>query len=363
MEKTSRIRISLLKLFNSSYDISIGKDIFSSIADEVASINPDKVAIITDSNVKKLYGETLLSIIKEKQINVILLSFPSGEENKTRKTKEKIEDILIEKEFTRKSMIIALGGGIVGDVSGFIASTYMRGIQYLQVPTTLLAMVDSSIGGKTGVNTPGKKNVIGTFCQPKKVFIDIDTLKSLPREEIFNGVAEILKHGIILDRSLFNYVTANIEDVFSLNETVIEKCINQSLRIKKKVVQKDETEEKYRKILNFGHTIGHAIESASDYGISHGNAIAAGMIIETKIAKELGMIKEKDTEVIISGLIKAGFSDKQPVEKGKIIKNTHHDKKNYGDKVRYVLPRNIGNMDIDVVVEDEVVAKVLGEAN
>ena len=359
-----KIRLNLIEKVDDSYDIVIGKDLFPAIADGLSKLKIGKVAIITDSNVKKLYGNTLLDILKKKGVDAIMLSFPAGEKNKTRHTKEKIDDLLVSNGFGRDSLILALGGGVVGDVAGFVASTFMRGIPYLQIPTTLLAMVDSSIGGKTGIDLSQGKNLIGTFYQPKKVFMDINVLKTLSKEEMLNGIAEMIKHSIISDYKFFIFMNEYIKKIFSLEEDVLIKSIKWSCMLKKNIVENDEKESHIRKKLNFGHTIGHAIEKAKDYSLQHGNAVAIGMVAETNISKEIGMINSIDAEKIISLIKKAGFKisiDKESISQ--IIENTKYDKKNIGGRVKYILPRKVGKADIDVEVNEDIITKVLGEMN
>ncbi len=359
-----KIRLNLLKKEDDSYDIIIGNDLFSDISDGLLKLKIGKVAIITDSNVRKLYGDRFLSTLKDKGLDAVLVSFPAGEENKTRKTKEKIEDVLITNGLNRDGVIIALGGGVVGDLAGFIASTFTRGVPYLNVPTTLLAMVDSSIGGKTAVDTPHGKNLIGTFYQPKKVFIDISVLKTLPREEMLNGIAEMIKHGVIDEHRFFVFMEEYMQDIFSLDNEVLIKAIKWSCMIKKNVVEEDEKESSFRKILNFGHTIGHAIEKTANYKLSHGESVALGMITETKIAQEIGLINEIESNKIFDLIKKAEFQGSlSKIDSGKIIENTRYDKKSIGGMAKYVLPRKIGKVEIDVEVREEIVSKVLGEMN
>jgi 3-dehydroquinate synthase len=364
-----KIKIRLKKKIDYSYDIAIGQNILTDVTEFISILKPNKIAIITDSNVKRLYGGKILSQLKDKSIPALMLSFQAGEENKNRQTKEKIENLLLARGFKRNSLIIAFGGGVVGDLAGYVASTYMRGIPYIQLPTTLLAMVDSSIGGKTGIDTQYGKNTIGTFYQPNAVFIDTEFLKTLPKKELLNGFAEMIKHGVIKDKKYFDFLDNNLNSILNPDEKQDEKivyAIKRSCQVKKKVVQKDEKEEFLRKTLNFGHTIGHAVEKASDYKIKHGQAIAFGMLAESKIAKDLGVMDNENFEKIASLIKKAGFSGtltelKLSQKIGEIIENTKYDKKNAEDKVRYVLPVKIGKTRIDVEVSDETVEKVLGE--
>lgn len=357
-----KIRLNLVKKVDDSYDIIIGKHLFSEIADGLSKLKIGNIGIITDSNVKQLYGNKFISILKEKSLDTMMISFTAGEQNKIRLNKEKIEDVLISAGMGRDSVIIALGGGVVGDLAGFVASTFMRGISYLQVPTTLLAMVDSSIGGKTGLDTPYGKNLIGSFYQPKRVFIDISVLKTLSKQEMLNGIAEMIKHAIILDKKFFAFMEDNLDSIFSLDDRIVTKAIKWSCMLKKNIVERDERESSLRKILNFGHTIGHAIEKSTKYRIKHGEAIVLGMKVETRIAEELGLINPVDSKKIFDLIHKAGFETTlSHFDIRKIIENTRYDKKKAGGRVRYVLPKKVGKVKIDVEVSEEVIVKVLGE--
>ncbi len=354
------IHIKIRSHKESDYYIWISKNLMSNIIDFCKHENYSDIALITDSNVKELYGNNLLAQFKENGLNALMVVFSAGEQSKTRGTKEKIEDYLIQNNFKRDSLIIALGGGVTGDLAGFIAATYMRGIDYIQIPTTLLAMVDSSIGGKTAVDTKDGKNMIGSFHQPKAVFIDIDSLKTLPKEEMINGISEIIKYGIIHDSRFFEFVQKNFEKILSLDEEILIKTIKWSCSIKKEYIEKDEKDESSRKALNFGHTIGHAVEKAANYKMKHGYAVAFGMIAETKIAVEKGLLNSKDGQQIIEIIKKIGI-DKIPYDSKIIIENTLFDKKNSSGSVNYVLPRKIGRVDIDIPVDEGIIQKVLEE--
>ena len=356
-----RIRLSLHREVDDSYDILIGNNLFEKIAIGLTKLKINKIAIITDSNVKKIYGEKFLKLLKKNNLDSRMVAFPAGEKNKTRKNKEKIEDYLIAEGLSRDSLIIALGGGVVGDMAGFVASTFMRGINYIQIPTTILAMVDSSVGGKTAVDTNYGKNLVGTFYQPKKVFIDIDTLSSLPKEEMMNGLAEIIKHAIIADKELFRFIEWNIDSIYAKEQSALIEVIKKSCDIKKSVVERDEMEKSVRKLLNFGHTIGHAIEKTNNYTIKHGAGVAIGMIVETQIAKEMDLIDLHDVERIKSVIKKAGFDLKLPgTPKKEIIDNVKFDKKKFLGHVKFTLPLKIGKAGIDYDVDDHIINKALG---
>jgi 3-dehydroquinate synthase len=253
---------------------SINSDVIKNLAEEISS----HVVIIADEHVARLYGHDLKRHLHQKQ-KVDLITFPSGEQSKTRETKAQIEDQLFELGLGRDGALIALGGGVTTDLTGFIAATYCRGIPYLSIPTTLLGMVDASIGGKTGVNLPGGKNMIGAFYSPLKVIIDMNFLESLGKNEWRGGMAEVIKYGAILDEALFHELL-NFQD-WNLN--YLGPIIEKSARIKTLVVEKDPTEKGLRRILNFGHTIGHAIETLENYNISHGDAVSIGMIGEAHL--------------------------------------------------------------------------------
>ncbi|MGH7884712.1 MAG: 3-dehydroquinate synthase, partial [Thermodesulfobacteriota bacterium] len=275
------VEVRLNKTVNDSYSIFIGKGITEFIFEQIKTQNlAYSYVIITDSNVKQLYGDILLKKMRLIFPRVELISFPAGEQNKNRETKSYLEDKMLELKFARDSAIIALGGGVVGDIAGFVAATYVRGLNYIQIPTSLVACVDSSIGGKTAVDTKHGKNLIGAFHQPKAVFINTDTLKTLNKKEINEGLAEVIKYGVIMDKNFFSYLEENIEEVHKHDDEVILNIIKTSCMIKAEVVKKDEKESNLRKILNFGHTIGHAIEQLSEYTISHGEAISRGMVLE-----------------------------------------------------------------------------------
>jgi 3-dehydroquinate synthase len=356
------VRVNLKKKIDDSYDIVIGRGLFDEIAEGLSKLDLSYVAIITDSNVKKHYGDKLLSLLKDNGLDAMMISFPPGEKSKNRKTKEKIEDALLSKGLDRHGLIIALGGGVVGDIAGFIASTFMRGVPYIQIPTSLLAMLDSSVGGKTGVDTQFGKNMVGTFYQPKRVFIDLDVLKTLPKPEILNGIAEMIKHSVISSSKFFIFIDDYLDKILALDTETLEQAIKMSCEIKKEVVEKDEKEESFRRVLNFGHTIAHAIEKASDFTIKHGRAVALGMIAETKIAAELEMLSPVECEKIVELITRAGFDTKLgKLNVRHIIDSTHHDKKNISGRTNYVLPETRGQMDLDVSVAEDVVEKVLGE--
>lgn len=297
-------------------------------------------AIITDSTVKKLYGGKLLWNLKKEGFKAELFVFPEGEKSKTFSTMELLANQMVEKGVDRDSCIIALGGGVVGDVAGFLASIFMRGIPVIQIPTTLLAMIDSSIGGKTGVNLKSGKNLIGTFYQPEKIFIDPFYLKTLPLKHLRNGLAEAIKYGVISSPTLFKFIEKNLGKILKLDLRIIEKLIAKCVKIKLKIVEKDEKEKGPRQILNYGHTFGHAVEKMSNYTLLHGFAISLGMVLANQKAVEKGLLKKADAYRIKNLLKKANlpvYTMHKPT-----LKNIASDKKKHGKTLNFILPKKIG---------------------
>lgn len=272
-------------------NLIIGQGVLNQQSEYLKTV-ASKFAIITDDTIKKLYGESLLEHLKDSDLEVYLFSFPAGEQYKTRETKEFLENQMLEKKMGSDTCIIALGGGVVTDVAGFVAATYCRGIPLVLIPTTLLGMVDASIGGKTGVNVPDGKNMIGCIYQPKKVIIDLKLLKSLPQKELVNGVVEIIKHGLIASYKLFAHLQRHYKKLLELDLSLLEKVILTSCRIKMKIVKEDEKNKGRRDLLNFGHTVGHALETLTNYSLSHGEAVAIGILVESFIAHKLGMLDQ-----------------------------------------------------------------------
>ncbi len=299
-----------------------------------------KHIVVTDSKILRLYGNAFLRFLKKDNIDADIISFDEGEKNKNIKTIEFLAEKLLEKNADRTSVLISLGGGVVGDITGFLASIFMRGIPYIQIPTTLLAMVDSSIGGKTGVNLPSGKNLIGTFNQPKAVFIDTNYLKTLPATQIKNGLAEVIKTAIIKDKNLFNFIEQNLQKILKLDPESLNKIITQTVKIKEEIVKQDEKEENKRMTLNYGHTYGHAIEKMSNYKLLHGYAVSIGMVITNKIAVEKKLLSKKDSERIKNLLKTTGL----PVVtlKKTTFKDLKNDKKKQNDTLNLILPTKIG---------------------
>ncbi|MEM1507885.1 MAG: 3-dehydroquinate synthase [Candidatus Bathyarchaeia archaeon] len=339
------LRLNLSRVVDESYDILVGFGLFDNIpADLKANPIGNKYAIITDSALKDVYGERLLEKFSEENIDACLIDFPAGEESKNIYTVTHLVKKLLEYRIDRRSAIITLGGGVVGDVGGFTASIYMRGIPYIQVPTTLLAQVDSSIGGKTAVDTEEGKNLIGSFHQPKRVYIDPSLLKTLPKREYVSGLAEVVKYGVIRDRDLFEYLEHNVEKIRNLDEEALLHIISRSCMIKKEIVEEDPLEENKRSILNYGHTPAHAIERLSGYKCSHGEAVSVGMRISGWIAVKKGFWTADEWERQNKLLFSLGLPLKIDFNIDDLIRALYYDKKVEGGTLMFVLPKRIGEM-------------------
>lgn len=298
-----------------------------------------RCVIITDSEVKKLYEKALSNI------DIKIFSFPAGEASKTRETKSALEDLLLSHHFGRDTCIIAIGGGVVGDIAGFVAATYCRGVSLILIPTTLLAMVDAGIGGKTAVNTPYGKNSIGAFHTPEQIWIDGAFLKSLSLKELGNGIAEVIKYGLIHSKDLFEDLDHKNAQVQALDLRILMKIIYQSVAIKKQVVQDDPFEEKgKRRILNFGHTIGHALETLEHYSLPHGQAIAIGMLVESYMSREMGFLSPDEFDKIEPLFLKYQIPLKlsKPYSVEEMLSTLSRDKKALKSMPRFVLIKAIG---------------------
>ncbi len=358
-----QIHVDLNKTTDNSYDIVIGQELLGRIAEDIAAATlGHKYAVITDSNVEKLYGIDLLDELLERGLDACMIPFPAGERYKSRETKSMLEDRMLELGFARDSAIIALGGGVPGDIAGYVAATYARGIPYVQVPTTLVACVDSSVGGKTAVDTPHGKNLIGAFHQPWRVYADIDTLKTLSRKEMREGLAEVIKYGVIWDGELFKFLEGSLDLVFGYENEALEYIVTRGCEIKGEVVERDEHESNLRKVLNYGHTVGHAVENLSDYTITHGEAISIGMVAEGNIASAIGLISQDEVERIKALLAEAELPTEMPPDQdiSEIIEVMKLDKKSRGGQIEMALPQEIGVMSspgdrYGIAVEEDII--------
>lgn len=304
-----------------------------------------KWGIIADDKTSTLVAEPLHYHLREWGIEVDLLTFPSGEGFKSRSTKEKLEDTLFERGFNKDSALLAVGGGVVTDMTGFVASTFCRGIPYVNIPTTLLAMVDASLGGKTGVNTSFGKNLIGSIYQPREVWIDINTLKTLPQKSFIEGMAECIKHGAIASESYFTFLETHKDSLLKRDEILLESLVEGSCKIKGNIIDQDEKESGVRKLLNFGHTIAHAIESVSKYRISHGDAVSLGMIFESRLFVEKGEMNNHDFERLYNLIKSYGLMTEFPDHFAyeDLIKVMVRDKKSSEGVPQFVGIQSIGH--------------------
>ena len=349
-----RLRV---ELGENSYDI-VFTDSFSCLSAEMSKINsPKKILIVTDSNVEKLYGNEVLSHLRDNCYDASLYSFKAGEENKNMDSILGICKACIDNGLDRKSQIVALGGGVVGDMAGFAASIYMRGISFVQIPTTLLSQSDSSVGGKTGIDFCDAKNILGAFHQPKLVYINVNTLKTLPKEQFISGMGEVIKHGIIRDEKFFSYIRENSESIKALDTNTLIRLSKTNCSIKADVVSKDEKENGLRAILNFGHTIGHAIESAFEFKLTHGECVALGMIAVSKIAVGRGTISNEILQDIENILTDYEFKTRVKLPDFETICSyMSKDKKKSAGALKFVLPLSIGEVEQRTdVTEDEII--------
>lgn len=325
-----------------NYDVKIGKGLLANIANELHSVCPNakKLAIISDDKVYSIYGDILKKNLKNGGYDAISFVFPNGEQSKSTDTFVEILNFLGENEVTRSDAIIALGGGVTGDIAGFCASCFLRGIRFIQIPTTLLAMVDSSVGGKTAVNLKSGKNLAGAFYQPELVLCDTDVLCTLSHTDFADGVAEVIKYGMIKDKALFDFVkNKNISDNL---EYVISTCV----KIKANIVHRDEFDTGERQLLNFGHTIGHAIEKCSNYMIHHGSAVAVGMIIMSRGAYKYGLCDKDYSSELIKIAQKYNLPTSVPYSAHELYNITLSDKKRNGNLTNIIIPTDAGECTI-----------------
>ena len=328
-----------------SYPIHIGAALLGR-ADLIAPFLVRKsVAIVTNTTIAPLFLERLAGTLAREGIEIVRIVLPDGEDHKDWRALNAVFDALLEKRCGRDTTLVALGGGVIGDLAGFAAATYQRGVQYVQVPTTLLAQVDSSVGGKTAINHPLGKNMIGAFHQPRLVLADTDTLKTLPERELRSGFAEVIKHGLIRDAGFFTWIEANIERLLARDAGALEHAVLRSVEIKADIVAKDERENGLRKLLNFGHTFGHAIETGLGYGTwLHGEAVAAGMVMAAGLSVRLGMLDPPSAERLRRLIERAGLPVAGPeLSTDRYLELMSVDKKAEGGRLRFILLERLGS--------------------
>lgn len=354
-----------VKLSSNSYDVIIGAGLLAQAGDRLRELGyGGKTVIITDSKVKKLYGNVLKQNLTASGFEVLLIELPQGEEQKSLETAGRLYEQLTDFYAERNTPILALGGGVIGDLAGFVAATYMRGVPLMQIPTTILAQGDSSIGGKVAVNHGQLKNKVGAFYHPRLTISDISLLKTLSRREFSDGLAEVIKHGVILDTGFFSYLEKNMSAIKAFDDSALEHIIARSAAIKAGIVEKDELDLGLRNILNYGHTVGHAIESVSELKIWHGEAVAIGMLVEADISNRLGKLAKKELDRLEAIIADAGLPTRIPsLSVKELMQAMQHDKKITRGKIKFVLPKKIGEVFITDEVSSSLVEEVLTDWN
>ena len=345
------------------YDIVFAES-FAELTEELSKLNisEKKVCVVTDSHVKGLYGDEVMSLLTGKCKKNVIYSFPAGEENKTLDTVREAYRFLIEEKFDRKDLLIALGGGVVGDVTGFIAATYLRGVDFVQIPTTLLAQADSSIGGKTGVDFDGFKNMVGAFYMPKLVYMNIATLKTLDDRQFYNGFAEVMKHGLIKDGAFYEWLLDKMYEICDRDTDTLLNMVQKSCMVKKLVVEKDPTEKEDRALLNFGHTIGHAIEKAKNFTLSHGECVALGSVAAAFISWKHEWLSMEEYYEIRDMFVPFNLPiSVEGIDPEEILALTKSDKKVEGSKIKFILLKKVGKAVIDLNVTDDDILNAVKE--
>lgn len=356
------MKIVNVNLSENSYKIIIEKDSFNNIYKHIKSLKlPNRGAIISNKKIFALYGEKILSNLKSNGFEIYPILIPDGETSKSLKQSEIIYHELLKLKMNRHTVLFALGGGVVGDLAGFIAATYLRGIPFVQLPTSLLSMVDSSVGGKVAVNLKEGKNLIGSFYQPKMVIIDPLVLNSLPKKEFINGMAEVIKYGLIMDQPFFNYLLSNYEKINSLNYEALEKVIYNSVKDKAYVVAKDEKEQNLRAILNFGHTFGHAIEKAYNYKtFTHGEAVAIGMHLACQLSLNKKYLLQSEFDKITPIFKYFNLNTGLKTNKRDLIyKSLFYDKKMTNKGLNFILIKSIGKVFQTMQVFEQDLKKIM----
>lgn len=341
-----------------SYPITIAAGLFNDPASFWPLTRGNNAMLVTNDRLAPLYLDSLSGRLSQAGVKVDRVVLPDGEQNKSLTVLDHVFTALLAKPHGRDTTIIALGGGVIGDLAGFAAASYQRGVRFIQVPTTLLSQVDSSVGGKTAVNHPLGKNMIGAFYQPASVVIDLDCLNTLPRRELSSGLAEVIKYGIILDAAFFAWLEDNLDALLALEPQALAYCIRRCCELKADVVAADEREQGQRALLNLGHTYGHAIETHMGYGNwLHGEAVAAGMMMAVRTARRLGQFSDADAERVSALLLRTGLPVSGPAEMAAedYLPHMMRDKKVIAGQLRLVLPVTLGNAEVRAGVADDMV--------
>lgn len=347
-----------------SYPITIAAGLFNEPASFLPLKLGEQVMLVTNETLAPLYLDKVRGVLEQAGVNVDSVILPDGEQYKSLTVLDTVFTALLQKPHGRDTTLVALGGGVIGDLTGFAAASYQRGVRFIQVPTTLLSQVDSSVGGKTAVNHPLGKNMIGAFYQPASVVVDLDCLKTLPARELASGLAEVIKYGIILDGAFFTWLEENLDALLRLDGAAMAYCIRRCCELKAEVVAADEREMGLRALLNLGHTFGHAIEAEMGYGNwLHGEAVAAGMVMAARTSERLGQFNATDTQRIITLLARAGLPVNGPREMSAQAYLPHmlRDKKVLAGEMRLILPLAIGKSEVRGGVSHEVVLSAIAD--
>ena len=363
LEENMSSRLQVVFQKKPSYDI-----VYSNNFDDLClefdalSIKERKVCIVTDDCVRKHYEKNLLSLLQENCIKCVTFSFPEGEQSKTLDTVKSLYEFLISNQFTRNDLLVALGGGVVGDLTGFAAATYLRGIEFIQIPTTLLSQVDSSIGGKTGVDFDQYKNMVGAFNMPKLVYINLSTLLTLNDRQFYSGMAEVLKSALIRDAIFYEWLITHFYEIGERDLTVLEEMVLRTDQIKKMIVEKDPTEQGERALLNLGHTIGHAIEKYKNFECYHGECVALGCVAAAYISMKKNLLTSEEyyeiRDMFVPFQLPISIENIDPAE---ILRLTKNDKKMSHKGIRFILLKKVGKAVIDNTVTDEEILEAINE--
>lgn len=356
-------RLQILYNKKPCYDI-VYETSFEALTEELLKLGAKekKLCMITDSKVERLYGSDLCKKLSDICKKAVLFSFPEGEESKTLDTVKKAYTFLIREEFDRKDMLLALGGGVTGDLTGFVAATYLRGVDYVQIPTTLLAQADSSIGGKTGVDFDAYKNMVGAFKMPCLVYMNVSTLQTLEERQFYSGFAEIMKHGLIKDEAFYLWLLENMYEICDRKPDTLKEMIFKSCQIKKQVVEKDPEEKGERALLNFGHTIGHAIEKARHFSLYHGECVALGAVAAAYISYQRGMLAMEEYYEIRDMFVPFNLPiSVENINPDEVVRLTRSDKKREAGRMKFVLLKKIGKAVIDETVTEQEMLDAVNE--
>ena len=362
-----RVAVRLRRSVDESHVIRIGRGLGPRISVDLRRrALARRYVVVTDTTLAAGHGRRLAAALRRRGLPTDLVAVPAGEASKTRRVRDRLEDRLIALGADRGTALVALGGGVVGDLAGFVAATFHRGIPHVQVPTTLVGMVDAAIGGKTGINHPAGKNLIGAYHPPAAVFIDIDYLRTLPARAFASGLAEVVKCGVIADRALFESLERHRERILRRDPDLLSRLIEAACRIKVRVVSADPREQGRRTILNFGHTIGHALETLSGYRLAHGEAVSIGMVVEARIAARAGLAPASLAPRLETLLRALGLPTAPPrrFAPAAILEVARRDKKARGGRIAYALPKRLGRMarvagEYGISIDDDLVRRVL----